>query len=410
MCANMRMKSPATCCPKRDDPAPMRAREKILTFLESHSREQVGFLIELCRVNSHTLNKPGVDRVASLVIERLKTVLPDHRIFPEADIGDHHRLRNRDAARYIYLIGHLDTVFPLDHPFQDCSRRGDILTGPGTADMKGGLAVIVYALLALEAAGIANRIPLTLILNSDEETGSVRSRRIFLRERRLADACLSGECAGPGGDIVVSRNGKLGGRLGCRGLDRHVGTSGVAKRSAVLDLAHRIIDLESLNDFRPGVTVNVGRIEGGLGPSTVPAAAYAWLDLRWEREGHRRVLLREIRKRISVPGPGGGPADFVVLNSRPAMPETPENASLYLSLRRTAGRLGRSVPKEHRRGTSDANFFGSAGIPTLDGFGPVGDQDHTPHEFIKISSLQDRTRLLAVFLWESVRSQRMMSL
>jgi len=388
----------------------MRTREKILTFLESHSREQVGFLIELCRVNSHTHNKPGVDRVASLVVERIEPVLPDHRIFPEADMGDHHRLRNREADRYIYLIGHLDTVFPLDHPFQDCSRRGDVLIGPGTADMKGGLAVIAYALLALEAAGIANRIPLTLILNSDEEVGSVRSRRIFTRERRRASACLSGECAGPGGEIVVSRNGKLGGRLECLGLDRHVGTGGAAKRSAVLDLAHRIIDLESLNGFRPGVTVNVGRIEGGLGPSTVPAAACAWLDLRWEREGHRRALLREIRRRISVPGPGGGTADFEVLNSRPSMPETPENASLFRILQRTAGRLGQSIPKEHRRGTSDANFFGSAGIPTLDGFGPVGEKDHTPHEFIKISSLRERTRLLAVFLWEYVRSQRIMSL
>ncbi len=409
MSANTRMNPPAKKGPERPRRPPMNTWEKIQKFLQDHRREQADYLVELCRINSHTLNKPGVDRVAASLFERLQPVFSDHRIYPEPEIGNHHRLRNHDADRSIYLIGHLDTVFPEDHPFRECRRRGDVLTGPGTADMKGGLAVFVYALLALQAAGVADKIPLTLILNSDEETGSVRSRRIFLRERRRASACLTGECAGPGGDIVVSRNGKLGARLECRGRDRHVGTGGAAKHSAVLDLAHRIVELEGLNDIRPGVTLNVGRIEGGLGPSTVPALARAWLDLRWQRDAHRRVLLKEIRKRISAPGPGCGPARFEILNARPAMPETPENASLYRILLKTAGRLGQSIPKEHRRGTSDANFFGSVGIPTLDGFGPIGDKDHTDHEFIRLSSLLERTRLLAVFLWEYARIQRMIA-
>jgi glutamate carboxypeptidase len=88
------------------------------------------------------------------------------------------------------------------------------------------------------------------------------------------------------------------------------------------------------------------------------------------------------------------------------MPETPGNAALFRRLQETAGRLGQTLPKEHRRGTSDANFFGAAGVPTLDGLGPIGDKDHTPREFIKISSLRERTGLLAVFLWEFGQPQR----
>ena len=400
MSANTKMKSLVKMNREMPKSRLKKNREKILNFLESHSREQTDFLIDLCRINSHTLNKPGVDRIAKLLIERLKSVLPDHTLFPEQNFGDHHKLKNHEAPRSVYLIGHMDTVFPSDHPFQDCRRRGDSLTGPGTADMKGGLTVFTYALLALQAAGAADEIPLTLILNSDEEVGSIRSRRLFLKERKRASACLTGECGGPNGDIVVSRNGKLGALLECRGHDRHVSSGGAAKRSAVLELAHRILDLEDLNGFRPGITVNIGKIEGGLGPSTVPASARAWLDLRWEREEHRRVLLKEVRKRLSVSGSSGNPAEFEILNSRPAMHETPENASLFRILKGTALLFGKSLSKEHRRGTSDANFFGSAGIPTLDGLGPIGDKDHTPREFIKISSLHERTKLLAFFLLE----------
>lgn len=388
----------------------MRSGETIQKYLESHASDQVEFLRELCNINSHTHNKAGVDSVAALLIERLKPVLPEHHVFTEKEIGDHHRLRNHTAERSIYLIGHMDTVFPVDHPFQSCRRRRDILTGPGTADMKGGLVVFVYALLALQAAEAVDKIPLTLLLNSDEEIGSVRSRRIFLRERPQALACLTGECAGPEGDIVVSRNGKLGARLECRGLDRHVGSGGAAKQSAVLDLAQRIIDLEALNNFRPGVTVNVGRIEGGLGPATIPASARAWLDVRWEQEEHRRVLMREIRRRLRSPAPGDRQPEFEILNSRPAMPETNENAVLFQTLYRSAERLGQSLPREHRRGTSDANFFGSVGIPTLDGLGPIGERDHTPLESIKVSSLQERSHLLAVFLQDYARILRKASI
>ncbi len=373
-------------------------RNDIVSYVASHAEEQVRFLIGLCEQNSHTHNKAGTDGVARMILDRLDGALPRHRIIPQTETGDHHVLGRGETARAIYLVGHLDTVFPPDHTFQRCRLEGDVLAGPGCCDMKGGLAVIVYALKALEAIGLLESLRLTLILNADEEIGSVGSRQLFEQERERARLCLVAECAGPGGEIVVSRNGKLAARIDCHGSARHVSAGTHEKSSAVLELARRIVDLESLNGALPGVSVNVGRLEGGLGASTVPDHAFAVADFRWEQDSQGRDLMDLVRQRIARPVQPGCRTELAILNSRPAMPLRPGTEDLFRDLLGTARALGQTIRPEHRRGTSDANFFGSAGVPTLDGFGPVGQGDHTPGECIRVSSLRERSALLALFL------------
>jgi len=266
--------------------------------------------------------------------------------------------------------------------------------------MKGGLAVIVYALKALAHAELLSQLDVVLIVNSDEEIGSAGSESLFLEERKNAAACLVAECAGLDGELVVSRNGKLGGRIDSFGCDRHVGDGTHEKSSAILELAHRIIVLESLNASQPGVSLNVGKIEGGLAPNTVPAKASALVDVRWREQVHKRDLLEKIHKTLDQPVQAGCRTEFTVLNSRPAMPFTRGGEDLY-SLARRAGRLlGLEIGSQHRRGTSDANFFAASGVPTLDGFGPVCRFDHTAAEQIRISSLLERSKLMAHFLFE----------
>jgi len=371
----------------------------LLRFAGERAGEQESFVVELCSVNSHTGNGAGTDRVAEMILDEVGGYFRSHERIAGTESGDHHVLGSGGKRKAVYLTGHLDTVFPPEHPFRDCTREGDWLRGPGTGDMKGGLAVLVYALKALDASGLLDRIDLAMILGADEEAGSPGSRSIYERERENAAACICAECAGENGEFVVSRNGKAGGRIDCAGVQDHVGRGeGNEKSSAVLALSRAVLELESLNGMFPGVTVNVGRIEGGLGPSTVPGEAHGLFDMRWRDEVHYGELLSEARRRVEGRVASGPGSELEILNHRPAMPRTEGTERLLAVLEASAGTLGTTISTEHRRGTSDANFFGSAGVPTLDGFGPLCLGDHTEDERILVPTLASRTALLAVFL------------
>lgn len=370
-------------------------REEIISFIESHSQEQLEFIIDLCNQNSYTYNKRGTDYVAEMVLHHLAPFFRHHDVVDQDEVGCHHILGNHKGEPAIYLVGHLDTVFTPDHEFRACRVEEGLLYGPGTSDMKGGIGVIVYALKALHKVDALERMNIVLILNSDEEIGSVTSLSVFEQERRNATACLVAECAGPNGEVVVSRTGKIGARIDCYGEDRHISTVTHKKASAVLELSHQIIALESLNASLPGVSINVGKIEGGLGSSTIAGHASAFVDIRWVNEEHPLILLETIERSLSGHSQPGCRSRFTVLNSRPAMPSNRKTEGLFKRVQETGRSLRQFVNSEHRRGTSDANFFGATGIPTVDGLGPIGHREHTADEHIEISSLKGRTALLA---------------
>jgi glutamate carboxypeptidase len=375
-------------------------KEKLTAMIKTWEEEQLDFLISLCEQNSYTFYKGGVDKVSELVLAKLGTLFPIHKAVEQEETGNHHLLKTKESAKAVYLLGHADTVFPPDHPFQTCRREGEWLIGPGTADMKGGLAVLVYALKAIDQAVGLESMDVVLILGGDEENGSVTSQTLYEEERKNARICLVAECGGSNGEIVVSRNGKAGGSLECLGRDRHVGSSTEEKASAILELAHKVIAFESLNNVFPGVRVNVGRIEGGLGPGTIPGRASFLFDLRWEKEEFHPILIEKIHEIVSRCNNPQCSCQLDLLNYRPSMPASPKTEKLLSQLRRVSQGIGQKLATEHRKGTSDGNYFGAVGVPTLDGFGPIGIRDHTPDERILISSLKERTALLAHFLIE----------
>jgi glutamate carboxypeptidase len=373
-------------------------------FLESKKQEQLQFLINICNQNSYSFNRSGVEKVATMIQDQMMDILPIHETDPQPNFGDHHLYRTKGEQKSIYLVGHIDTVFPPDHPFQTCRIDHDILHGPGTGDMKGGLTVIIYALKALQHVGLLKDLPISVIFNSDEEVGSKSSGRFFEREREKALICLVTECAGLNNEIVISRNGKLGARIQSHGETRHVGSGTHEKSSAILEIAHKIIALEALNNSVPDFSLNIGKIEGGLGPATIPSEATGYIDMRWKDDAHKNIILKKIEEIMAVNHQPDCSSEFKILNGRPAMPDTGRNNELIELLKQTGEELGQQILTEHRRGTSDANFFGPFNIPTLDGLGPLSDHDHTENEYIQISSLFERTLLLAVFILNYAKS------
>jgi len=369
---------------------------EIRSFLESKRDEQLQFLITICNQNSYSFNRSGVEKIAAMIDKQMQDLLPIHEIDPQPKFADHHIYRSNEWQKYIYLAGHMDTVFPPEHPFQACRIDQDLLYGPGTGDMKGGLTVIIYTLKTLQHVGILKDLPISVIFNSDEEAGSKTSASLFAREREKALIALVTECAGLKNEMVISRNGKLGARLRSYGKARHVGFGTHEKSSAILEISNKIIALESLNNSLPDFSLNVGKIEGGLGPATIPSEATGYIDMRWTDDAHENIILQKIAEIMAVNHQPGCHSEFEVLNSRPAMPYTGRNRGLIELVQNTGEELGLQIPTEHRRGTSDANFFGSYGVPTLDGLGPLSEHDHTENEYIRISSLFERTLLLSV--------------
>lgn len=370
-------------------------RSKLGRFVEAHAPEQLQFVIALSHQNSFSHNKAGTDRVAELIVDKLAGIFQEHRVVEQEAVGNLHLLSNAPEGPSIYLLGHMDTVFPPDHPFRECYIEGDELHGPGAGDMKAGLATIVYAVLALEESGVLDRIPLTVVLSGDEEIGAVTSRKVFEEERAKAVACLVVEGGGLNGEVVVSRNGKMGLRLDCRGENRHVGAVDLRKSSAILELAHKTIALEALNGEMPGIRVNVGKVEGGLGPATIPARASALVDVRWTEQSLRDPLIARIEAIAATQHLEGCNSQVTIMNERDAWPLAEGTQRLADLICQVGEDLGFPVGQEHRLGTSDSNFFGSAGIPTVDGLGPICKGYHTQDELVYISSIKDRTILLA---------------
>lgn len=370
--------------------------QEILSRLEPRRREALDLLRRLVEIQSGSRNKPGLDRMAADMAGVLGGLLPRVDVLPFADHGNMVQAMTLPAARGeagIVLVGHMDTVFPADTTFTAYREDGERAFGPGVYDMKGGLVVAVYALTALAELGLLEDIPVTVLCNSDEEIGSPASRPWIEKMCAGALAALVFEGGGPDKSVVTGRKGRLGLELTVRGRAGHAAKGG-PKSSAILELAHKIVALEGLNDGRE-ITLNVGQVAGGIGPNTVPELATAALDARFLTPAGQERLERDLARIVGGASVANTSAALSVTSGRPAMPQSAGNRRLHAVARDQARALGYDLPEELRSGVSDANFIAGIGVPVLDGLGPVGDLDHSDLEFILKDTLLERAALTA---------------
>lgn len=357
------------------------------------------FLADIVGINSFSRNRTGVNRVAERVVASLPRGF-SCRTISGKDLGDHHICTRLRAGRApIILAGHLDTLCPEDPEFNKLIAAGDRLLGPGVNDMKSGVAVIVWALRVLEECGLLNQLSIRCIFNGDEELGSFNSYSIFAEQRGNAQAALVYECGGPEGTIVTTREGIQRFRLTVTGKGAHFGNLKERKVSAIEELAHKILDVEKMNGD-PNLSVNVGRIEGGLAANKVAEQSFMDFELRyWDPALQNRVneFVASLVKTIAVPG---CQCRVEGLSHRPPMKPTPESRRLFERIAGLGARLGETIKEEKRGGVSDACWLADAGIPTIDGLGPLGDNDFTRDEYIRAETLFQRIALTAHLLAE----------
>jgi glutamate carboxypeptidase len=305
-----------------------------------------------------------------------------------------------DGPRAV-LIGHLDTVFDegtaAERPF---TIDDGIARGPGVTDMKGGLLAGLYALKALTRDGTV-ALPferLTFIANPDEEVGSPSSVAHIREVAATVDVALVLECARANGDIVSSRKGILDTRFVVHGRAAHAGVEPEKGRSAILEAARLVEDLHALNGRWPGVTVNVGVIEGGTRPNVVAERCSLHVDVRGaSAEGLDAVSAAIEALTVPTVVPDTRIEQSVSVSWRP-MEKLERSGRLVEHAQAVARQLGFEVSDAATGGASDANTTSGMGVPSLDGLGPIGGNDHSPAEYLEVDSIVPRTALVAGLL------------
>ena len=303
---------------------------------------------------------------------------------------------NGDGGHRVLLVGHTDTVFPdgtaAARPFR---VEGGRAFGPGVSDMKGGLLLGLYAVRALREANAAGFASVTYVCNPDEEIGSPWSGPEIVTRARSADACFVLEAARENGDIVSARKGVVDVRLIVHGRAAHAGVEPERGRSAALQAAHTTIALHELNGRWPGVTVNVGVIEGGTRPNVITERCELHVDVRAPTTASLEAALEAV---ADVAGATVVPDTTIELQRQsgfPAMEKTEATAALVSTAKAIADTIGFEVRDAATGGASDANPVAGMGVPTLDGLGPIGGGDHSPGEWLDLESIVPRTVLLA---------------
>jgi glutamate carboxypeptidase len=297
----------------------------------------------------------------------------------------------------LLLIGHMDTVFDdgttAERPFRVV---GDRALGPGTSDMKGGLLAGLHAIAALHAAGM--RPAVTFVANPDEEIGSPFSTPHIRGLAGEHDAALVLECARANGDIVSSRKGVADLHLTFRGRAAHAGVEPEKGRSAVLAAAHAVVTLHELNGRWPGVTLNAGVIAGGTRPNVVAAECLVKLDVRGVQANEFEAAQAEVARVVANPSLAGVTTEVERIAFHPPMEPSPANRSLAGLAIELAAELGFELRDTATGGASDANTTSGMGLPTLDGLGPIGGDDHSADEWLDLTSVVPRTALLAALI------------
>ena len=375
--------------------------QALISYLEAHRATYLEELRQLCAIECPTASKTGVDQAGAWVRRWVEARGWELRGWPDQVAGDGLVATVHGAGRpRIMLVAHLDTVYPVGTAAQrPVWTEGDKLLGPGSADNKSGLLSGLYAMAALEDLGMLPRCgAISMVCGGDEET-DMRSSIGLLRELAPQhDLALVLEAGRENGDIVGARKGGGSFVLETFGKAAHAGVEPEKGAHAVLALAQHTIALQALNGLRPGVTVNVGVIQGGTVPNAVPDYARATIDARVVipedieplvaalRAEAARVVVRGVRAELS----GGWGA--------PPMARTPQIDALARLADSCAQELGFSVHAAATGGVSYANYLASMGLPVLDGLGPVGGLDHSPDEYILQSSIVPRTALLALLM------------
>lgn len=368
------------------------------TYVEQRLPQYIEELRELCAIDTYSYHKLGLDKIGRLLASRVGELGLDVNIIERQQWGnDLYGLACGDGGKNVLLLHHMDTVYPVGtaaaRPLQ---VEGDRIYGPGVCDMKGGILASIYALEALFAQGYRSFGEIRFVCVSDEEIDIRHCKDVMRRACRGSHGALVLEAARADGDIVSARKGNAGYTLTAHGHAAHAGVEPEKGCNAIIELAHQLLQFQSLNGWREGLTINAGVIKGGTLSNVVPDYAQVNFDVRFLHEEDRIDLQERWQQMMQNQRL---PCVQLSLEMAPdikePMPLTPEALKLAERAQEIAGMLGFPLRHVVTGGASDGSFASHYGVPVLDGLGPIGGLVHSPDEYLKVDSIAPRSALLA---------------
>lgn len=308
-------------------------------------------------------------------------------------------IKRPEAKIKVFLGGHMDTVYPVSHRFQKTTLLGaNILQGPGVADMKGGLVVMLKALEAFEQHPLAVNIGWEVLINSDEEVGSIGSEPLLIRSAKRNTLGLIFEPSFPDGAIVSSRKGSANLTIASFGRAAHAGRDFDKGRNAITALAKFIVAAHELTHLEKGITLNFGHISGGGPVNVVPDLALCRLNIRTIHPDDFAYIEGELIKIANHLESDGVKLTITLQHTHPPKLFDKKNQSLFNQLQLCAKEEGFNLEHRPSGGACDGNLLSAHGLPVIDSLGVIGSHIHTTDEQMVISSLVSRTRLITLFL------------
>ena len=362
-------------------------------------------LRQLVEMESPSGDKARLDQLSQVIADEWSELGLAVSVQNKAESGNHLLIRWDPSGVDLQLqpwlvVGHFDTVWPVGTlekmPFRQDSH---VIYGPGTYDMKADLVMAWLTVFEMQKTGIKPSRPVVFLWTTDEEVGSTTSRELIESQARQAYAGLVLEPPLANGALKTARKGVGCYRLEVQGRSAHAGVEPEKGRSAIVELAHQILMIQSLARPDLGTTLNLGQIGGGTANNVVAESAWAEVDARVSTMEEAERLDDEMQSKLKPVT-----ADVVLTISgglnRPPMVRTPETVRLFERAKVIAGRLGVDLMEGATGGGSDGNFTSAVGCPTLDGLGLEGAGAHAPHEQIDLRSVPFRATLLAGMLSE----------
>ncbi|AZE95057.1 Glutamate carboxypeptidase [Pseudomonas orientalis] len=377
--------------------------KQIQADAEQYKAEALKLLERLVNIDSGSGYEPGLAQVRDIAVDELKQLGFSIQLVPDKAANSSHvvaTLKGTGKAK-ILLMAHMDTVFKegsaAERPFHIKDGRA---YGPGVMDDKGGIVAGIYALKVLKNQGFKDYAQITFLLDASEETGSDSASELIRTTAKGHDVTLNLEPGRPADGLVVWRKGSATAVVEVKGKAAHAGVAPELGRNAAMEVAHQILQLGKLGDEEKKTTINFTVLKAGDRTNVIPDQATAKADVRAALPDEFDRIEKDLA-RVS--------ADKLIPETEvktslqrglPPMPQTAESDKLVAIAQGIYGELGKTLTIEGSGGAADASLSAGVGTPTLDGFGIVGGNIHTPEEYAEVESVVPRVYLLSRMIME----------
>lgn len=374
-------------------------KQKAFQFVDAHRDEMVSLWEEVVSMESGPHEKQGINKVADRFKEILDKEGAASRLveFEKAGSMLIAEIGERKAQPGVIFVGHMDTACPAgaikERPF---TIKDGIAYGPGVLDMKGGIVSAIYAIKALKAAGYDSR-SLKVLLAGDEEVLHAHSNApdIFIEEAKGYAAAFNVETGFVDNGIVVGRKGVARIMMEVKGVAAHAGNDPENGRSAILDMAHKIIAVQKLTDWDKGISFNVGVMQGGTTSTAVPDYAKIYIDVRYKNPDDLPDIIKQIEDVAGKVHVEGTAATVTFMDGIKPMKTTDEVMQLFEIVKKAYEENGFGTPYAKKvGGGSDSAYTVLAGVPTVCAMGVKGGRNHSPEEYAIVGSLFERAKLM----------------